>query len=70
MDPATKKVTYKLEGIQKAYQTLYTQPTLFEHARVEEFLCQLDLPSLGKLQNVKLTKEVSAEKKSTRRSPP
>lgn len=64
-DPATKKVTYKLEGIQKAfekfYQTLYTQPTPFEPAIVEEFLSRLDLPSLGKLQNEKLTKEISAE---------
>ena len=64
-DPATKKVIYKLEGIQKAfenfYQNLYTQPTPFEPAKVEEFLSQLDLPSLGKLQNEKLTKEISPE---------
>ncbi len=63
-DPATKKVTYRLEGIQKAfenfYQSLYTQPTPFER-KVEEFLSQLDLPSLGKLQNEKLTKEISPE---------
>lgn len=62
-DSVTKKVTYKLEGIQKAcwkfYQNLYTQPTTFEPAKVEEFLSQLDLPSLGKLQNEKLTEEIS-----------
>lgn len=64
-DPATKKVTYKLEGIQKAfekfYQNLYTQLTRFEPAKVEELLSQLDLPSLGKLQNEKLIKEISPE---------
>ena len=56
-DTTTKKVTYKLEGIQKAfekfYQTLYTRRTLFEPAKVEEFLNLLDLPTVGKLRNEK-----------------
>lgn len=64
-DPTSKKITYELEGIQKAferfYQSLYTQSTPFDSLKVEEFLGGLDLPSLGKLHNDNLTKEISIE---------
>lgn len=64
-DPTSKKITYDLEGIQKAfekcYQALYTQSTPFDASKVEEFLSQLDLPFLGKLHNDKLIKEISVE---------
>ncbi len=56
-DPISKRITHELEGIQKAfehfYQSLYTQPTPFDFGKVEEFLNQLDLPSLGNLHNDK-----------------
>lgn len=64
-DP-TKKITYELEGIQKAfekfYQALNTQPTPFDNCKAKSFLSQLDLPSLGKLHHDKLINEISAEK--------
>lgn len=57
-DPVSKKITQELDGIQKAfehfYQSLYAQPTPFDFDKVEEFLNQLDLPSLGKIHNDKI----------------
>ncbi len=62
-DPESNKITCKLDGIQKAfekyYKYLYTQPDKSDAHTTEQFLNHLDLPSLGKLHNDKLTKEIT-----------
>lgn len=63
--PKSNKTTCTLDGIQKAFETyyksLYTQPDRAEAHTVEQFLNQLDLPSIGKLHNDDLTKEITRE---------
>lgn len=64
-NPLTKKLEFDLRGIQKAfekyYQTLYDQPKAFSAHSVDSFLTRLDLPSLGKLHNERLTKPITIE---------
>lgn len=64
-DPKSNKTTCTLDGIQKAFETyyksLYTQPDRAGAHTVEQFLDQLDLPSIGKLHNDDLTKEITTE---------
>ena len=43
------------------YESLYTQPDRAEALNVEQVLNQLDLPSIGKLQNYDPTKVVTIE---------
>lgn len=54
-----------MDGIQKAfekyYKSLYTQPDKAEAHTIEQFLNQLDLPSIGTLHNDELLKEISVE---------
>ena len=64
-DPDSNKTTSTLAGIQKAfktyYESLYTQPDRAEAHTVEQVLNQLDLPSIGKLHNDDLAKEITTE---------
>lgn len=64
-DPLTNRVSTKLEGIQKAFETyyksLYTQSDKADELTIQTFLASLDLPSIGKVQNEKLLSEISTE---------
>lgn len=64
-DPVTKQTTCDLVGIQEAfekyYQSLYSQSKPFDSNKAEEFLSQLDLPSLGKVHNDRLMQEITTE---------
>lgn len=64
-NPQTNKVTTKLEGVQKAFETyyksLYTQPDKADRPTIQTFLDSLDLPHIGKIQNEELVSEISIE---------
>lgn len=54
-----------MDGIPKAFEkyhkSLYTQPDKAEAHTIEQFLNQLDLPSIGTLHNDELLKEISVQ---------
>lgn len=58
-DPLTNKITHEPEEIHKIfkeyYNTLYSQPEGKDDDYIEQYLKTLDLPSIGKIQNEKLT---------------
>lgn len=65
-DPKTDKMTTKLEEIQRAFEkyytaALYTQPDKTDEPAIRNVLASLDLPSISKDQNDKLTREISTE---------
>ena len=64
-DPTTNKMTNNLDGIQKAferyYKYLYSQSEQVNNHSAAEFLSSLDLPTLGKEANDKLTSPITKE---------
>lgn len=64
-DPIKDKITNNLDGIQKAferyYESLYSQPERVNNQLIDEFLSSLDLPTLGKEANDKLTSPITKE---------
>uniref|UniRef100_A0A669AV81 Reverse transcriptase domain-containing protein n=1 Tax=Oreochromis niloticus TaxID=8128 RepID=A0A669AV81_ORENI len=75
-DPNTKELLYEpiqiKNAFQKYYKTLYNQPKQKNGQEIEEYLDQLDLPSIGTTQNEFLTKPITEEKldKAIRRLKP
>lgn len=64
-DPDTEEVVTdpaEIEKIfQKHYETLYTEPEMPEEEEMAEYLEQLDLPSIGRMQNAIITAKITAE---------
>lgn len=64
-DPLTGEIVSTPDGIenifQRYYQDLYTQPASAEENEMIAFLAMLDLPSIGRTQNDKLTAEITLE---------